>query len=83
MDGQIEKVKKGLIGLEEKVDFYQKKYGLFVDNKFSLIKSLSYFDEAEGNEMPKMITPVSWEQVKKFFTAETIRLGKKYLDGTS
>ncbi len=71
-------VQQGL-SLEIMLDLYEKKYGTLASNQFSLIKSVGYFDDAEDDEMPKMIFPVTWDRVKTFFTSESIRLGKKFL----
>jgi hypothetical protein len=51
-------------------------------NKFSrtncsmphILKSLSYFEEAEKDPMPHMLMPLSWEEVKQFFAREAPRL---------
>ena len=48
--------------LEDILDFYVKKYP--DGSLFMALKSLSYFDDAEGDPMPKMLEQVSWEQVK-------------------
>lgn len=71
-------VKHG-ISIEIMFKYYDQKYGVFANNRYSIIKSLGYFDDAEGSEMPQMIKKVSWEQVKDFFAKESLRLGKKYL----
>ena len=34
-------------------------------NKMHLLKSLTYFKDAEGDPNPKMLKPVSWEAVKR------------------
>ena len=68
------------ITIEKMFELYDKKYHAFENNKFSLIKALGYLDEAELDIMPQMITPVSWEEVKDFFAAESLRLGRKYLE---
>ncbi len=60
---------------------YDQKYGLLQSNKVSLLKSLSYFDDADKSDMPEMLIPISWEEVKQFFASESVRLGKKYLEG--
>lgn len=59
---------------------YDQKYGLLHANKLSLLKSLSYFDDADKSDMPHMLVPISWEKIKQFFSAEAVRLGKKYLE---
>lgn len=65
--------------IEKIFSFYQKKYGRFTNNIYSIIKSLQYFDDADKTEMPQMIKKVSWQEVKDFFASESIRLGRKYL----
>jgi Nucleotidyl transferase AbiEii toxin, Type IV TA system len=72
-------VRQGL-SLEQILDFYDKKYALLEQNVFGIIKSLNYFDDAENTEMPRMIAPISWSEVKRFFSSESIRLAKKYLE---
>lgn len=61
------------------LNFYNKKYKKLSENIYSILKSLRYFEDAEESEMPRMIKRVSWEEVKRFFEKETVRLGKKYL----
>lgn len=65
--------------LEDIFKLYDQKYHTFETNKFSIIKSLGYFDDAEGSNMPRMIKKVSWEKVKDFFAEESMRLAKKYI----
>ncbi len=68
------------IPFDEMFRLYDRKYKLFEANRFTLIKALSYLDEADTDAMPEMIRPISWEEVKKFFTSEAMRLAKKYLE---
>ena len=68
------------ISLDVMLELYQKKYGILVENIFTLIKSLRYFEDIDQTEMPKMLKPLPWDSVKSFFIAESIRLGKKYLE---
>ena len=65
--------------LDTMFTLYEQKYHVFESNKFTLIKSMTYFEEADADDMPRMLTPLSWEEVKRFFIAESMRLGKKYL----
>lgn len=60
--------------LEETLSTLRKKYGHLDYNYLHLAKSLTYFDDAEKEEMPKMLKEVSWEKIKQFFTQESIRL---------
>lgn len=71
-------VKEG-ISLEKCFEYYEQKYGALANNIYSIITSLSYFNDAETSEMPKMIKMIKWEEVRKFFETEAVRLGRKYL----
>jgi hypothetical protein len=62
---------------------YDKKYHLLETNQFTLIKALQYFDEADETDMPLMIHPISWEEMKEFFVKESLRLGRDFIDGNS
>ena len=61
------------------VKLFEKKFQKADYNLAFIQKSLVYFVDAEKDEMPKMIKKISWEEVKRFFEEEIIRLGKKYL----
>jgi len=71
-------IKKG-ITLEQSFDYYNKKYKSLANNIYSIIKSLSYFDDADLKEMPEMIEKIEWEEVKEFFRKEVLKLADKYL----
>jgi len=71
----IIKIKK-ILTLEEIFRLYDKKFKLLKQNKFHILKSLSYFEDANKEEMPKMIEKVEWSEVKKFFKEETKRISK-------
>ena len=70
---------KNGIGLDLALKYYDKKYQKLANNMYSLIKSLSYFDDAEKLEMPQMLEKITWNEVKTFFQQETLRLAKKYI----
>lgn len=71
--------KQGIV-LDVIFSLYDRKYGLLHANKVSLLKSLSYFDDADKSDMPQMLTTVVWDDVKHFFMKESVRLAKKYLE---
>ena len=60
------------------LNFYNKKYRKLQENIYSILKALKYFEDAEESEIPKMIKKVSWEEVKRFFGKEVLKLSKKY-----
>ncbi len=64
-------------------EFYDQKYHALESNAFSLIRAMNYFDEADTTDMPEMLIPLSWDEVKKFFASESMRLAKKYLEQSS
>ena len=63
--------------LDKILKFYDKKYHILSSNIRHILSSLKYFADAEDQEMPKMLTPISWNKVKDFFQKEVIRLAKK------
>lgn len=67
------------IPLTKVLKLYDKKYGKLANNFYHITKSLSFFTDAEEDDMPQMIENVSWEEVKAFFEEEVKRLSKKLL----
>jgi predicted nucleotidyltransferase component of viral defense system len=59
-----------IISLKELLKLFKKKYKSVDYNLMHILKSLVYFEDAEKDPLPKMILPISWEEVKKFFKAE-------------
>ena len=53
--------------LEEYFDLLPKKYDPRRLNTYHILKSLTYFDDAEAEPMPQMLTPFSWVKCKEFF----------------
>ena len=39
-------------------------------NIIHIFKSMTYFEDAEEDPMPKMIIPISWNEIKKYFKEE-------------
>lgn len=52
--------------IQELLDFFHKKYEKFNYNQLHILKSLSYFYDADTNPEPVYIHPISWIEVKKF-----------------
>ena len=46
------------------------KYGISRVNTYHILKSLTYFDDAESEPMPTMLVPVDWDACKAFFVRE-------------
>jgi predicted nucleotidyltransferase component of viral defense system len=53
------------ISLDEILNLFDQKYKEIKYNKMHLLKSLTYFEEAEEEPMPKMIKEVKWGNVKR------------------
>jgi len=56
--------------LAEALAWHQRKFADLNVNVVHLIKSLSYFEDAEADPMPQMLKPVSWAEVRRFFERE-------------
>ena len=63
--------------LAELFDFYNRRYGVLASNLIHIRKSLVFFDDAEPDEMPGMLSDVDWEDVKKYFEEEVKKLLNK------
>jgi len=37
-----------------------------------------YFEDAEKNDLPEMLQPVDWEEVKRYFQAQVKQLAKEW-----
>ena len=60
--------------LKEAFTYLQTK---FTDQEYDLyhiLRSLTYFADAEGEPMPAMHRPVTWDEIKRFLTSEAARL---------
>ena len=52
--------------LSELLNFFHEKYKKYNYNMLHILKSLSYFYDADANIEPEYIVPINWEEVKKF-----------------
>lgn len=62
------------IAMAELLKSFERKYSSVKYNLMHVKKSLTYFDDAEGDPMPDMIAQVTWGEVKEFFQEEAVRL---------
>ncbi|MEK7193689.1 MAG: nucleotidyl transferase AbiEii/AbiGii toxin family protein [Patescibacteria group bacterium] len=65
---------RAAFSLSDILQFFEKKYSILHYNMMHIKKSLVYFEDAEGDPMPQMLQPVSWEEVKSFLEREALRL---------
>lgn len=61
----------GGVSLRDAVLLFQKKYHTASDTIPHILKSLTYFEDAEKDNMPVMIEKISWEDIRKFFLRES------------
>ena len=54
-------------GLANILQWFDRKYAQIHHNKLHLLKSLTFFDDAEKDPMPHMLVLLDWEEVKRFF----------------
>jgi hypothetical protein len=56
--------------LQEYFDALPRKYAEGRANSYHILKSLTYFEDAEREPMPRMLEPFDWEECKRFFVRE-------------
>ena len=56
--------------LKEYFEWLPKKYGASRINTYHIVKSLTYFNDAEAEPMPRMLVPFKWSDCKSFFIRE-------------
>lgn len=61
-------------GLAQVLDWFKQKYADVNQNVVHVLKSLTYFEDADKDPIPGMLTAVPWEEAKKFFRKESSRL---------
>ena len=61
-------------GLEQLLELFKNKFAQANYSMVHILKSLTYFDEAEQDPNPDLLTPLIWEEVKEFFSREAPRL---------
>jgi len=65
--------------LEQILKFYDQKYGVIKEHLYTILRSMDYFADAEIDDLPEMLIPVSWEEIKKFFHDQSLTLAKEKL----
>jgi predicted nucleotidyltransferase component of viral defense system len=63
-----------MYNLSELFALFKRKFSLTPYNNIHILKSLTYFADAELDPMPEMLVPISWDSVKQFFTSEALKL---------
>lgn len=60
--------------LREMLDWFDKKYAGIQYNRIHLLKSLTYFADAETDPLPVLKAAITWDEVKRFFTQQAPKL---------
>jgi hypothetical protein len=60
--------------LAQLLEWFKQKYADVNHSLTHLLKSLTWFEDADKEPMPDMLAPLYWEDVKEFFRSEASRL---------
>ncbi|MGH9380045.1 MAG: nucleotidyl transferase AbiEii/AbiGii toxin family protein [Thermoanaerobaculia bacterium] len=60
--------------VEAAFDLFDRKFGTQRTDRYHRLRALTYFDDAEHEPLPDMLVPFDWDEAKRFFTAEAMRL---------
>jgi hypothetical protein len=60
--------------LEQTFSRFREKYRGVSTDPYHLVRSLTFFEDAEAEPMPDLLAPLAWDQVTAFFRAEATRL---------
>ncbi len=61
-------------GLPHLLELFQQKFAQAAHNLVHVLKSLTYFEDADKDPMPDMLLSLSWDGVKEFFLSQSPRL---------
>ena len=61
-------------GLTEVLHLFDRKYAQTHYSRIHILKSLTFFGDAEKDPMPHMLIPLEWDEVKQFFLREVRRV---------
>jgi len=64
--------------LEELLGFVRKKFANMDYNEIHLLKALTYFEDAKGTAMPKLVKPISWPEIIKTISQKVKDYMEKY-----
>lgn len=70
---------KNVEPLEETIGRLETQYPTVTHDYHHIIKSLAYFDDAEGDPTPKIMFRASWKEVKRFFQKQAKDLAMKLI----
>ena len=63
-----------LHALPELLRLFHQKYARVNYSQVHVLKSLTYFEDADKEPMPEMLAPITWAEVRSFFLREALPL---------
>lgn len=70
---------KDHFSLKQMFVYYDMKFGKVAARTYHVLKGLQYFVDAEKQDMPVMLKPIDWEELKKYFYTETDKLSRQWV----
>jgi hypothetical protein len=61
-------------GLSDLLQLFDRKYSQTAYNKLHILKSMTFFEDAEKDPMPHMLISLEWKEIRRFFLREASRL---------
>jgi Nucleotidyl transferase AbiEii toxin, Type IV TA system len=65
------------IGLKPLLEMFQRKYLVVNYSQMHILKSLLYFEDAEKDPLPNLLTSIAWSDVRNFFEEQVPRLASQ------
>lgn len=59
-----------VMALADVLQLFENKFRNVPYERYHILKSLTFFDDAEGEVMPEMLRVATWDDIKQFFIAE-------------
>lgn len=63
--------------LEQAFARFRDKYRRVTVDPYHLLRSLTFFEDAEADAMPDLLLRVTWDKIKAFFRPEATRLARE------
>ena len=74
-------LQEGSVSLDSALDGYIRRFGLSASDLYHVLRSLTYFDDAEAElVMPRGLTPTLWERITRFFQDQVPRAARRRLE---
>ncbi len=61
-------------GLVQLLELFDRKYAQTRLSKLHILKSLTFFEDAEKEPIPHLLAPLDWDEVKRFFLRDVPRM---------